>query len=569
VQKHWIALLTVLFAGCNQDVYRVALFGDGGAALDFTFVEAGTIADAGPADGSVDRGPSDLGFDACRARSELCNNIDDNCNDQVDEGFDKLGDVRFCEDCQGCQRFYALFAVPRCDNGRCAVDRCAAGHVDLDGDPKNGCEYPCTKTALVEICDGVDNDCNGKVDDLITTCATDAECAASYGFGSTCDGQSSTCSPPPVCNQIGPCAGAEASCQGQLGWVCQYAPEVELQRCERDEDCGLGVKCQNKQCPGVVTLDETRCDGQDGDCDGVADDPWKRPGLATAIGKPCDPSKPCTTNEQCGGAGSSCQNSFCTPKLGPCRDVGVYACDAQDDSQTACVLSRAGAAPAQETCNNVDDNCDGVVDDDPTDNQWVTVSLGGGKSVQIFRYEASRPDASAQAAGIVSDGAPCSVPSRMPWASMTKIEALFACQRIGARLCTQDEWQKACAGPSATEFPYGNVFQPALCNGRSYDGDSQTPGDQDLVLPSDQPPGCQTPWSTPLFNMSGNLKEWVATTLDLKGVPQGFEIRGGAYDTPNIGSQAAALSCRYALPDPEPFATATLRLPSLGFRCCK
>ena len=54
-------------------------------------------------------------------------------------------------------------ATPSCVAGTCKFT-CQTGFFDADKDPANGCE--CTKTnGGVEICDGLDNDCNGAIDD--------------------------------------------------------------------------------------------------------------------------------------------------------------------------------------------------------------------------------------------------------------------------------------------------------------------------------------------------------------------------------------------------------------------
>ena len=78
--------------------------------------------------------------------NELCNGVDDNCDGQIDEGFDKDGD-----------HFYEC-AHPEPDGGSLAVD-CD------DADPT---VYPGAK----EVCDGKDNDCDGKIDDIPATPTT-------------------------------------------------------------------------------------------------------------------------------------------------------------------------------------------------------------------------------------------------------------------------------------------------------------------------------------------------------------------------------------------------------------
>jgi hypothetical protein len=50
-----------------------------------------------------------------------------------------------------------------CVAGQCQYT-CLAGFFDADKNPANGCECQPTNNG-VELCDGVDNDCNGMVDD--------------------------------------------------------------------------------------------------------------------------------------------------------------------------------------------------------------------------------------------------------------------------------------------------------------------------------------------------------------------------------------------------------------------
>jgi uncharacterized repeat protein (TIGR03803 family) len=89
--------------------------------------------------------------------TEMCDGKDNNCNGQVDEGF-KLNTYYFDADGDG---FYAgkSISIKACSQPK--------GYASKAGDcnDNNRSVFP----GAIEICDGLDNDCNGKVDDKCTT----------------------------------------------------------------------------------------------------------------------------------------------------------------------------------------------------------------------------------------------------------------------------------------------------------------------------------------------------------------------------------------------------------------
>jgi len=100
-----------------------------------------------------------------------------------------------------------------------------------------------------------------------------------------------------------------------------------------DEDCERYVDCDDQR-PDVNPGTAELCNGRDDDCDGIDDDGF-------VIGGPCQ-----TT----------------------CGD-GKWECARADSTQTACstAAGQSQAPPPDqvpEVCNDVDDDCDGVVDDD-------------------------------------------------------------------------------------------------------------------------------------------------------------------------------------------------------------
>ena len=55
---------------------------------------------------------------------------------------------------------------------------------------------------------------------------------------------------------------------------------------------------------------------------------------------------------------------------------------------------------------------------------------------------------------------------RAPQGFISGEQAAQACVRSGKRLCSADEWVRACRGPRDTCYPYGNERRPNLCNDR-------------------------------------------------------------------------------------------------------
>ncbi len=266
----------------------------------------------------------------------------------------------------------------------------------------------CTPTT--EVCDGADNDCNGMVDDNIPGgCA----CVA---------GQSQNCyTGDPMTEGKGICKGGTQMCvDGQWG-ACMGEVLPKPETCEgTDEDCdGMpdnGCSCtagQTQTCytgpmgtentgtckPGMQTCDPTgmygacvgsitpqpeTCNGLDDDCDGVIDN--GNPGggamcTATGLGEckkgtlncingavKCSPGQ--VMPETCDGLDNNCDGNTdegnpgggmqcMTGLMGLCA-TGLTQC--QGVNGIMCV---ANVVPGQlmEACNNIDDDCDGLIDD--------------------------------------------------------------------------------------------------------------------------------------------------------------------------------------------------------------
>jgi hypothetical protein len=284
--------------------------------------------------------------------------------------------------------------------------------------------------------------------------------------------------------------------------------------------------------PNGIVRDEVLCDGQDGDCDGVADDPFPD------VGQECD-----------NGA------------LGVCRDAGERRCDPADATRTLCdlsVLPDSAGSPSAEVCNGLDDDCDGVVDNSELVVDDMVHISHSGLDFYIDRYEASRPDATFVSQGL-SDARTCSNPGVLPWRGVTLTAARAACAASGRRLCTAAEYLAACAGASGASYPYGDDFDGAACNAEPFDGVAGG-ADDDVLMPTGDSSLALCVSADQVYDLSGNLKEW---TEDITGqTPDGTDIavlRGGAYDTPAPGATCDFRSSRAAV---------NTVLPTIGFRCC-
>jgi formylglycine-generating enzyme required for sulfatase activity len=234
-----------------------------------------------------------------------------------------------------------------------------------------------------------------------------------------------------------------------------------------------------------------------------------------------------------------------------------------------------------EVCDGLDNDCDGQVDEltvlADTHNESLVIINPGSGPITMFAYEASHADAGKDAnnkdiIGTDITHRPCSADHKLPWTSVKKEDAEAACEKIGDlkwRLCTAAEWLYACNRGTTNAFPYAATYSKMACNGYDYGAGAPITGGTAT--------GCTSDFGMAVgkvYDLSGNTKEWVATTLSgtTPFHPTAFEMRGGAYNTLSFVDSssgtattiAPGLQCDSTTAAP----TTDVLLPSVGFRCC-
>ena len=54
-------------------------------------------------------------------------------------------------------------------------------------------------------------------------------------------------------------------------------------------------------------------------------------------------------------------------------------------------------------------------------------------------------------------------PGEFPKTRVNWFKAKKTCESLGKRLCTEQEWEKACKGPTNDRYPYGEIFDEQAC----------------------------------------------------------------------------------------------------------
>jgi hypothetical protein len=293
-------------------------------------------------------------------RVEVCNGLDDDCDARTDE---VEGDCR-CEpgDVRPCYSGRPGSAgVGACRDGR---EVCAVG----------GRFTECADEVVPgdEVCNGLDDDCDGTVDEGLggAPCRGGVGACARDGV-MRCDGERLRCDAENAGPEAEACNGADDDCDGVT-----------------DEDFSVGADCVTGE--GACRSAGLVACGPDGFevCDGPRREP--RAEICDGGDDDCDGR----TDEEVAGVGLRCDAG-----TGACARDGTAVCD----GPAGLVCDAVAGAPAAETCNDADDDCDGRTDEAIDD-----VVCGVGECTQRLRGcqggRAPVCDPFAGAAGDVCDG---------------------------------------------------------------------------------------------------------------------------------------------------------------------
>jgi hypothetical protein len=310
-----------------------------------------------------DCGPADAAINP--AASEICNGVDDNCKGGIDEGSGAQ-----------CTVYYVDKDGDGAGNGELSKCLCApdgAYVTPVAGDCDDA--QPAAKPGAAEVCDGLDNNCDGKADE------PGAQGCSSWYIDGDGDGFGLTASEACLCGGGGPYTtqkggdcndltkaaqpGATESCDGLDNNCDGQADEQNASGCvqwlvDADKD-GFGVNgsakclCQaqaphtaqlgndcNDAAPSINPAAIESCDGSDNNCDGKIDPEGAAQCTSFYVDSDGD------------GYGSTVAGSKCL-----CQAAAPFGAslggDCNDDNLAI------NPAAVDVPCNSIDENCDGTL----------------------------------------------------------------------------------------------------------------------------------------------------------------------------------------------------------------
>ena len=211
-----------------------------------------------------------------------------------------------------------------CLNEACNTELCNGMDDDGDSIIDEGVTNACGACGIVavESCDNIDNDCDGLIDESLSqTCGSNiGVCVA--GAQTCIEGSWTQCAGNET-SATETCDNLDNDCDGTIDEALSQSCGSDVGLCQSGiETCSDGTW---GNCVGQTTPVEEHCNEQDNDCDGNIDEMLVR-NCGTDVGA-------------CQSGRELCENG----QWNDCTD---------------------GIEPIAETCDSVDNDCDGAVDED-------------------------------------------------------------------------------------------------------------------------------------------------------------------------------------------------------------
>jgi hypothetical protein len=287
----------------------------------------------------------------------VCNGIDDDCDGNTDDGVSIT--------------YYRDFDGDGYGNATATTRACSApvGYVanSSDCNDSNGAVHP----GATEVCNGIDDDCDGNIDEGVTTTyyrdfdgdgygnatVSQQACSAPSGYvANSTDCNDSNAAVHPGATEV--CNGIDDDCDGNTdeGVTTTYYRDldgdgygnatVSQQACSAPSGYVANSSDCNDSNAAVHPGATEACNGIDDDCDGYVDE-----GLTTT-----------TYYRDLDGDGYG----NATVSQQACSAPSGYVANSSD-----CNDSNAAVHPgAAEVCNGIDDDCDGSIDEGAIGSTW-------------------------------------------------------------------------------------------------------------------------------------------------------------------------------------------------------
>lgn len=357
--------------------------------------------------------------------TEVCNSIDDDCDTQIDEGFDTIdgdgtsdcvdndgdGQTEQQGDCRDNNAGVYTGATEVCDN----LDNDCDGqtdegvkdtyYTDADGDTygvSGSTVQACTKPAgassvsgdcndnnaainpgATEKCNGVDDNCNGQVDE-----ALDGDNDGVTGCAGDCDDTNPAVKPgaTEICNNIDDDCDSLTDEGVKNTYYTDndgdtFGSSATIQACTKPDGAStVSTDCNDNNAAINPAATEV-CNGVDDDCDSQVDEGVKTTyytdadgdgfGTSSTVQACTKPNNAATVSGDCNDNNAQVnpgKTEVCNLIDDDCDGTIDEGFDADNDTYTTCEGDCADNDPtrnpgATERCNNIDDDCDGTVDD--------------------------------------------------------------------------------------------------------------------------------------------------------------------------------------------------------------